>query len=366
MAKGDEVLIHKVLPNETIDSIIKSYYGTLPGPHLCSMRDHLHYLNREQSNYTPRPGGISVGTQPSQGEFLILPSIETLNAFNFHSNQAQLSAFSSFPTMSRDTRHDLRLDFSLRSDVNKFQKNVDPLLAIAFSEILDGIFYILSKKEHWNEKLKDYTGDYFKEIASKIAERGAEFYASLNAFEETLFKYSSSKEKVARQALKKEVVKAHKEMNKSLSKLVQKWFQKNASSNSVKSLVNSNKAMDSADLYFKNGGPRPVILKKSFDRYLKFLKYGNLVPEIGTLADFLSVQYGAFTAHKNGKDWEKELFIKDAGVLGLIGGTAFAGVIIGAAGIPLLIGAVISISFAATGSAFIEDKATWVYEKWLQ
>lgn len=363
MARGDEVFIHKVQRNDKIDSIIESYYGVLPNDHMCAMREHIGILNQTHSAYTLRPSGQSVSTEPYPGEFLILPSEKTIVGYDLKKHSHFLNGFKNHPFRDASQRQNLRLDFTLRADVNRFQEKFDPLMAIAFCEISDGICNILSQKQEHREYFKEYTTDYFKESGEKIAERGAEFYASINAVEGLLVKYSSADGMAVRQGLKKEIIKAHKEMTKNLTPLVKEWAQKYTKQGQYRSLTSSNKAMDLSDLYAKAGAPRPVILKKSFDTYLKFMKYGKWAPALGTLADFVDANYDAYKDYKLvDNKWQKNLFKKDAGVLGLIIAGEVMGVIIIASGMPLLLGAVVTVAVASEAAHWAEVGAEKFYD----
>ncbi len=370
MARGDdEVYIYKVQRNDKIDDIIEGHYGVLRGAHLNAMRDHIGYLNRNQSAYTQRPGGIEVGSEPYQGEFLILPGEDTLTYYGFHTQNPRLEAFAYHPitALRNHNNDDLKLGFGLRADVNRLQEKMDPLMAIAFCEISDGICHLLSQNEKHREILRDYSVDYFKESGAKVAEKGAEFYASLNAVEKLLGKYSVATEKATRQELKKEIIHAHKEMTGQLSPLVKSWAKKFTNANQYKSFSSASKAMDVADLYARNGGPRPVILKKSFDRYLKVLKLGKYAPAIGTLADFVDANYAAYKDYQlhNGV-WQKDLFKKDAGILPLV----FVGEALGAMviinGLPILLAATITVAAASLASNYVEYLAGLLYDRWVQ
>ncbi len=372
MAVGDEVFIHKVQRNEKIDSIIEEYYGVLPFEHMCAMRNHIYYLNQTHSYYTVRTPGTSVASEPYEGELLMLPAQKTLKDYYLveaRGNHPQIGAFANHPITREDGHRlsNLSISFGARSDINRFQETFDPLMAIAFCEISDGICYILSQKEKHREYFKEYTGNYFKESAEKIAESGAEFYASLNTVQKLLVDYSSSNEMTVRQGLKKEIIKAHKEMTKNLSPLVKDWAQKYMKPNQYKSLSSSSRAMDVSDLYAKVGAPRPVILKKSFDTYLKYVKYGKYAPALGTLADFVDANYDAYKDYKlHNNVWQKNLFKKDAGILPLVFVGYALGSIVIIEGLPLLLLAGIGVVAASAVSHLFESTAEYSYDRWLK
>lgn len=368
MAAGDEVFIHKVKRSEKIDSIIEEYYGVLPHEHMCAMRNHIYYLNQTHSAYTVRTPGTSVAAEPYTNEFLMLPAEKTLKDYYLieaRGNYPQIGAFANHPITREDGHRlgDLSISRGVISDVNSLQEKFDPFMALALCEISDGICHILSQKEPHREYFRAYTTDYFREAGTKIAERGAEFYASLNTVQKLLVDYSSSNEMTVRQGLKKEIIKSHKEMTKSLSPLVKNWAQKYMKPNQYKSFTSSSRAMDVSDLYAKAGAPRPVILKKSFDTYLKFMKYGKYAPALGTLADFVDANYDAYKDYKLvDNKWQKNLFKKDAGVLGLIIAGEVMGGLIVISGTPLLIGAVVTVAVAGVAAHWAEIGAEKFYD----
>jgi hypothetical protein len=222
MQPNKEVIIHKVELMDKLDSIIRAYYTMPSQEHLHAMRAHVQNLNSNYSSSTVQPGGKVVQVDPSEGEFLLLPNKETLHHYSFHQQVPQNSGFADSPNRFLD--RNLRLDFGSRDRLNKFQKNVDPVAAISFCEITDGLRYNLSQKPAWKDILKDYTTDYFKEAGAKLAERGAEFYASVNELEALLLKYGTSSEKFVSQELKNAIKETHKEMSKKLSDLLKKYI----------------------------------------------------------------------------------------------------------------------------------------------
>lgn len=368
MADKDEIFIHKVLYNQKLDDIIKLYYGDLTQPQLCSMRKHVSYGNQTHSNLHVRPGGDFVGSEPFCNEILILPAENILEKYNFYASYSRLEAFSDHHMNIENTYRstELKIGFAERSHIQRFQEKIDPLFAIAFCQVSDGICNILSQKDHYKESLKDYTTDYFKEAGARIAEHSAELYSSVNALEGMLFKYSTSNEKGIRQTLKREIIKEHKKVSELMPHVVDKVVKKYAKTTQYNSLHSSTRAMKISDQFAKHGGARPVVLKKSFDRYLKFVKYGKYAPDLGTVIDFVDANYSAYKDYNTKSDWQKTLVTKDSAVLGFIIGTEVALLLFPPTSVPLLICAAISVTGATIASNLTERIANWGYEKWLQ
>jgi hypothetical protein len=95
------------------------------------------------------------------------------------------------------------------------------------------------------------------------------------------------------------------------------------------------------------------------------MNVGEFLPSGLSLLAFIEAQFAALKAKKEGKDWQKELFVKDSAVLGMMVGAEIAGLILPAS-LPILILIGLSALISYTGDKILESKSEDVYEKWLQ
>ena len=360
-----EVIVHKVVSGDNLDNIIFSTYNIPSESHLYGLRNYIYSLNSSHSNCRVSHDGKTIYQQPNSNEFFLLPSESELHRRDFYmKDKIDPTIFSEYGR-NRHIISTLLDDSSQRSSMLKFQEKVTPVEAISYFEMVDGMCAILAneKERKWCEHFKDYAGETFQEAGSKFADRGAEVYLSIKKLDTLAIAYGSSKEMKVRQTLKPQIKEAQAEVQKNFSKTLNKYIKSNAHKTHTKAIYSTNKLLKSMDN--QSGKVRSVILKADFDRYLKYTKYAKYAGDALTGYAFVDAQLDALKAKKSGKDWQKELFVKDAGVLGMI---VVANIVILTlpAEIPIIIGAAVVAGAAyatVQGLEYISEKA---YDKWLE
>ena len=112
-------------------------------------------------------------------------------------------------------------------------------------------------------------------------------------------------------------------------------------------------------------GAKSLFVKKEINVMFKYLKYSKFIGDITTGYEYVEAQINALSAMKEGKEWQKELFVEDSGVLGIIIGGPVALFFLPFE-VPLLIGIAVSAVGSVAISGFLKLWSKKGYDAWLQ
>ena len=362
-----DILVHKVGPHESLDDILYSNYPIPSDKHLNALRALVGNLNSGHGYCSVSNCGADIYTEPEHNDFLLLPTNEDLNWHGYFDDKPDFSSYDFHGSCynMKHVGHDKRLPML------QFQRHVNPVEAISYCEMIDGLCANLAEKKEfkWSEHFKDYLTEVSKETANKFAERGVEIIKLITKMETIAGAYGSSVEMKVRQPLKKEFLTLHKELNHLFPKVFKTYVAKNSTSTHSKSMISSNKWLDAADRSARNSGShiaKTVVLKAtSFNRYLKYMNVGEFFPTGLSLLAFAEAQYSALKAKKEGKDWQKTLFVKDSAVLGMMMGVEAASVIIPTS-LPLVVIIILGAGISYGAEQMFESFSEGAFEKWLE
>ena len=363
------VLVHKV-GHENIDTILSSYFDIPSQDHLYALRTMVSHINRGNTGYKSSHCGKILLSQPSPNDFLILPTEEDLRRYNFYSAKPDFSQFDShghsFNIKTRSVQ-DKRLSML------KVQSQVEPEHLVATCNMMDGLCASLAKeKEHkFSDYFKEYTSETFKETAAKFGERGAEIIKLIKKIDKlgAVLKIKGTGTMQARQAAKAEMIKLNDELQKLFSTTLKKYVLDHAHGPIVSKVISPTNAKaiasSSGMVNAAKKGTKSLFVKKELNAMFKYFKYSKHIGDMATVYEYVEAQINAINAIKEGKEWQKELFVEDSGVLGMI----FGGEIVLAflpVGIPILLGAALTAGGAMALDLVLKRVSEKSYDKWLQ
>ena len=362
------VLIHKV-GHENIDSILSSYFDIPSQNHLYALRTMVSHINRGNTGYKSSHCGKTLLSQPSPNDFLILPTEDDLRRYNFYSAKPDFSQFDShghsFNIKTRSVQ-DKRLSML------KVQSQVEPAHLVATCNMMDGLCASLAKeKEHkFSDYLKEYTKESFTKAAEKFGERGAEIIKLIKKIDKlgAVLKIKGPGTMQARQAAKAEMIKLNEELQKLFSTTFKKYVLDHAHSSIASKVISPTNAKaiasSSGMINAAKKGATSIFVKKEINSMFKYLKYSKFIGDITTGYEFVEAQINALSARKEGKEWQKELFVEDSGVLGMIVASSAITIMLPLE-VPLLIGAAITAAGAIALGGALKALAEKSYNTWL-
>ncbi len=359
-----EAIVHKVSYGENLDNILLSTYSIYSESHLHGLRSYVANLNFSHSNCRVSEDGKDIFYQPECHDFLLLPTEFELNSKNFYSEDTlRASEFGKYGHYRGVIN--TYIEPQKRILIQNFQKDICPVAVMSYFEIMDGMCATLAeKKEHkWSEYFQNYASEVSQETVKSFAERGSGIYSEIKKLDALAISYGATREMRERQTLKSQIKETQSKIQKEFSKTLKSYIEKNSHKTHTKAVFNTRKLLNAADR--NNGKPRPIILKSDIDRYLKYMKYGKYFGDGLTLYAYVDAQLDALKAKKEGGNWQKELFIKDSGVLGMIVAANIIVLMIPAE-IPILVGAALTAGSVYGVEQLVEHYSEKAYDKWLE
>ena len=363
-----KIIVHKVNPNENIDGILTSTYVLPSKEHLYALRTMVANMNGGNTSYSASHCGTTIHSQPWQNDFLILPTDSDLDHTGFYSDKPNFSQFDSYGHNLNINTHGLHGKFS------KIQNHIEPTQLAAYCEMVDGMCANLAQeKEHkFSHYLAGYAGESLKEVAKKFSERASEVTKLIKEIDKLAVEYKSYKGPGGmhqRQSIKAKIILKHNELQHVFSEKLQIYMRENANRVHVRKFFNV-KHIDAFSkvktvLKSGDGGAKNVFYKAKWDRAVEYVKYAEHFGDALTAVAFIQAQMDALSAKKEGKDWQKELFVEDSAVLGMIFGGAVATAFLPAE-LPILLGASLSAGITYTFEEVFKTGAEKGYKKWLE